>query len=332
MSEDEKSSPNISLEQERFARILFPHASEQYLRVRRAGTRFVHYTNANAAMCILRDKNIWMRATSCMNDVSEVRYGLERLRKTYRESKAGERFRLVLDEIFPGFCKEIERRFNGWTVEFLTNTYLTCFSEHRDEEDYHGRLSMWRAYGKDTGIALVIKNSVLIEPADGLGAYSSPVVYLDDQRFEEHFSRVVQNISSEIEFLRAREREEIINRVFHMLRFAALSTKHPGFAEEKEWRVLHGPALEKSRWITNEVVAVNGVPQFVYKLPLKNIAEIGLVAEIPDLLDHIIIGPTEFPIALGRALEQLLLGAGVKDADKRIALSGIPLRHMIAES
>jgi hypothetical protein len=43
MSDDERLSPNISLEQERFARILFPHFSEQHLRVRETRTRFVHY-------------------------------------------------------------------------------------------------------------------------------------------------------------------------------------------------------------------------------------------------------------------------------------------------
>jgi hypothetical protein len=112
-----------------------------------------------------------------------------------------------------------------------------------------------------------------------------------------------------------------------MLRFAALSTKHPAFEEEKEWRVLYTPSLEKSRWIVHEVIAVNGIPQPVYKLPLKNIAEVGLGAEIPNLLDRVIIGPTEFPIALGRAFERLLFEAGVKDTDKRIALSGIPLRQ-----
>jgi Protein of unknown function (DUF2971) len=327
MSEDEKLSPTISPEQERFARILFPHFNEQYLRVRKTGTRFVHYTNAEAAMGILRGKNIWMRASSCMNDVSEVRYGLERLWKTYRESNAGKQFRSVLNGIFPGSIEEIEKRFNGWTPELFTNTFLTCFSEHRDEEDYHGRLSMWRAYGKAAGIALVIKNSVLLEPADGLGAYSSPVAYLNDRQFEERFAQVTENVSSETEFLRTKERKEIINRVFNMLRFAALSTKHPAFEEEKEWRVLYTPSLEKSRWIAHEVIALNGVPQWVYKLPLENIAEVGLVARIPDLLDRVIIGPTGFPIALFKAFEQLLTDGDIKDADKRIALSGVPLRH-----
>lgn len=323
MSDDQ----GILLEEERFARIFFPHAHEQYLRVRKAGTRFVYYTNGGAAMRILQSKTIWMRASSCMNDVSEVRYGLERLWKTYRNTKAGEQFRLVLNGMFPGFTEEIERRFNSWTLDFLTNTYLTCLSEHEDDEDSHGRLSMWRAYGRDAGVALVIKSSVLLEPADGLGAYSSPVAYLHNQQFEERFAQVVQNIRSETEFLRARGREEITNRIFHMLRFAVLSTKHPGFAEEKEWRVLYEPALEKSRWITSEIIALNGVPQLIYKLPLENIAEVGLVAGIPDLVDRIIIGPTQFPIALGRAFAQLLADAGVKEAEKRIVISSIPLRR-----
>jgi hypothetical protein len=326
MPDDVNLISNIPPEQERFARIFFPHTYEEYFRILKAGTRFVHYTNANAAMDILRSKTIWMRNSSCMNDVSEVRYGLERLWNTYRDTESGKRFRLVLNKIFAGFSDEIEKLFNDWTPQFLTNTYLTCLSEHQDDEDEHGRLSMWRAYGETTGVALVIKNSVLLNPADGLGAYSSPVAYLNDRQFEERFSQVVNNIGSETEFLRAQGREEIINRIFHMLRFAALSTKHPGFAEEKEWRVLFEPTLQKSEWITSEIIALNGVPQPVYKLPLDNIAKVGLVARIPELLDRIIVGPTQFPFALGAAFQQLLTDAGIADADNRISLSRIPLR------
>jgi hypothetical protein len=113
-----------------------------------------------------------------------------------------------------------------------------------------------------------------------------------------------------------------------MLRFAALSTKHPGFAEEKEWRVLYWPiSQEPSLWIKNEIISLGGVPQLVYKLPLENISSISLIAGIPDLLDRIIIGPTQFPVALGLAFQKLLADAGVGDADKRISLSGIPLRR-----
>jgi hypothetical protein len=79
MSDDEGLSLNISAEQLRLWQIFFPHMVEQRLRAKNAGRRFVHYTNANAAMDILRSKTIWLRNSSCMNDVSEVRYGLQRL-------------------------------------------------------------------------------------------------------------------------------------------------------------------------------------------------------------------------------------------------------------
>jgi hypothetical protein len=46
---------------------------------------------------------------------------------------------------------------------FLTGTYLACLSEHQDEDE-HGRLPMWRAYGATTGIALVINAAPVIGP------------------------------------------------------------------------------------------------------------------------------------------------------------------------
>jgi hypothetical protein len=98
---------------------------------------------------------------------------------------------------------------------------------------------------RSQAVALVIRSSVLLNPADGLGAYSSPVAYFDDRQFEQRFAQVAENISSEAEFLRAQEREDITNRIFQMLRFATLSTKHTGVAEEKEWRILYVPTLAR---------------------------------------------------------------------------------------
>jgi len=38
--------------------------------------RFVHYTSAAAAVGIVSTKSIWMRNVTCMNDFSEIDYGL----------------------------------------------------------------------------------------------------------------------------------------------------------------------------------------------------------------------------------------------------------------
>src|SRR5882762_5813644 len=163
---------NISPEQERLLRVFHPYALDQLMNVASNGTRFVHYTSAEVAMNILRTKEVWMKNASCMNDFMEVEYGLDSLRKAYSATD----FKSVLDQVFNGITGEIENLFNGWTPYFRTDTYLSCVSEHLDQEDLFGRLSMWRAYGGTTGVALVLNNSVFLNPStSNLNVYSSPV-------------------------------------------------------------------------------------------------------------------------------------------------------------
>lgn len=317
----------LSPEQERFARILHPHMLQQHLHAAAEGTRFVHYTTADVAMSILRSKEIWMRKSSCMNDYLEVQYGLARLYKAYGQTEVGKKFQSALNKIFDGITVDIEKLFNGWTPHFQTNTYFACVSEHKNAEDTFGRLSMWRAYGETTGVALVVNNSVFLTAADGLKAYSSPVAYLDDQEFENEFAKIADNISTESDFLRTQGRQEITGRIFNMLRFAALCTKHPGFAEEMEWRVVYCPTLEKSPYLTKEIRVIKGVPQPIYKIPLRDIPEAGFLGAIPTLINRIIIGPTQYPLALQEAFVQLLTDAGVSDPESKVYVSDIPIRR-----
>jgi hypothetical protein len=94
----------------------------------------------------------------CMNDFMEVQYGLQCLYRAYH-SEAGKRFQAVLDRLFDGLRTEIEKLFDYWTWRLRTDTYFTCVSEHKGEgEDTLGRLSMWRAYGGTTGVALVMNS------------------------------------------------------------------------------------------------------------------------------------------------------------------------------
>ena len=297
-------SNQIPAEEQRLTEIFYPYASARYLDVRSHNTRFVHYTTAACATAILRSKEIWMRKSSCMNDFLEVQYGLNKISDIYRSSAAGKNFQSALNAVFPNVTAEIEQQFNSWIPQFQTNTYFTCVSEHEDYEDSFGRLSMWRAYDKGVGVALVLKNDVFVNPAIGFGAYSSPVAYLDQPGIESEFERISVNIRANTDFIRNRGKEEIATRVFHMLRMAAISTKHPGFREEREWRVVYCPTLEESRYLEREVVIVNGVPQPIYKIPLQNISEVGFFAEIPNLLDRVIIGPSEYPVALGEAFSE----------------------------
>ncbi len=317
----------VTPEQEQMARILYPYAYERNIIARAPGFQFVHYTTADAAKKILQSGEVWMRKSSCMSDFSEVQYGLERLRRTYANTDTGKRLQICLNKLFPELTREIEALFNEWIPHFQIDTYFTCVSEHDAKEDGFGRLSMWRAYDQGVGVALVLNNSPFVYPADGFGAYSSPVAYLDDHDFESQFNRVVANIEAGADFLKDRGRDTIKASVFHMLRSATLCTKHPGFAEEKEWRIIYSPTLEKSNYIKTNVEVVNCVPQPVCKIPLKDFPEIGLFASPAKLLDHIIIGPSQFPLVLAEAFQQLLREAGVSEPEKKIRVSDIPIRR-----
>lgn len=54
------------------------------------------------------------------------------------------------------------------------------------------------------------------------------------------------------------------------LKFAVLSTKHVGFNEEREWRVIYRPFEFASAAVVEKVVAIRSTPQLVYQLPLAS--------------------------------------------------------------
>src|SRR6266480_1903142 len=129
----------LTPEQARIVKVFFPYAWERQAFILSSGTRFVHYTNADAAVNILRSKEVWMRKSTAMNDFMEVQHGLACVLASYNGGAAGKKFKDALNTIFDGITTEIEKRFNDWTQEFLTNTYLISVSEHENFEDTFGR-------------------------------------------------------------------------------------------------------------------------------------------------------------------------------------------------
>jgi hypothetical protein len=282
-------------------------------------------------MKMLSNRSVWMRNARVMNDFSETQYGRDLLVAAYR-GPIGNRLRKCVSSVDPSICGAIEKLFDGWSPRFPELTYLVCVSEHDEQhENRIGRLSMWRAYGGPTSVALVLNNKPFLEPTDVLHAYTSPVLYADAAGFNAAFERMTANLEQAGPRLRELDREIIHDRLFNSFLFAALCTKHPGFREEREWRVIHTEQMHPSKNLVKEVESVRGVPQFVYKIPLRNIpgapGEVGFYgAELNDLLDRIIIGPSDSGFVIRDAFIHLLSQAGIVDAQSKVFVSGIPLR------
>ena len=263
-----------------------------------------------------------------MNDFTEVEHGFEYLCKFFSNDEFKRAFYDALDGCGEGIAQNTLDLFDVWWNSIRTNTYITCISEHDAKEDNDGRLSMWRAYGQGSvGVAVVMNGAVFGSSTDVLRAYTSPVSYLTQEDFHEEIHKVVENIKQKQNLLRTLSRDTIVGLAYNTLLFSVTCSKHPGFHEEREWRVIHTPEQMVSRILIKSTEIIRGIPQNIYKIPLKNIPEADLIGiEIPELINRIIIGPSEFPGAIYDAFVAVLNDAGVDDANSKVVVSGIPLR------
>lgn len=286
--------------------------------------KFVYYTNAETALKIIDNQELWFRNATVMNDYSEISYGLNLIRRVFSGNK-GERFKTAVDVIFPATIEQVGNLLNTWESDWRFETYLACVSIHEPFEDAFGRLSMWRAYG-DT--ALVVNSKPMASVTDELGVFSFPVNYFSEDDFRQHLDEITDQILINRFYLQDLGQKSLITLIHRMLFRIAISTKHPGFAEEREWRLCYRPNEQKSQMMSADVCTLGGVPQRVFKLNLAAEAyRDQFETDMPNLLEKLIIGPASFPYMRHQAFTEALTKRGLKDAAKKVVISSIPLRN-----
>jgi hypothetical protein len=313
--------------------IFIPHARRHRDVIYKSGksplVRFVHYTTAEAALKIISQKCLWMRNATCMSDYLEVQHGFMILNRFFSDKDKAKSFNDAVNTCAPGAADVAIGLFNQWWNKIRFNTYIFSISEHDDEEDYHGRLSMWRAFGGTTArVAIVFKVPAYSQAAVAMGLRFSPVAYLKDAETNKLIPEVISNIIKHKEFLSSISKQEIVNWIFHMLLVDVTCLKHEGFREEKEWRVVHCPQIDSaSSLIKSSTETIGGVPQLVYKLPLDMVVDPILAdLDILRIFDRLIIGPSPYPVVMADAFITALLTAGVVDAPQKVFASNIPIR------
>jgi hypothetical protein len=291
--------------------------------------RFVHYTSAENALKIVQLKRLWMRNAKCMNDYMEISHGHQLLVQFFQDENRKKLFFKVLEPWGKEFAQRILEQFDAWWSNIEYNTFIACISEHEQDEDNHGRLSMWRAYGHPAAKAAIVLNMPFDPPGatKNLNLIFSPVKYYGYDGLERELYAVIDNIMNNTDFLLSQEISTVASTIFAMLLVTAVSLKHDGFKEEKEWRIIYLPTLNASKLMSSSIETISGVPQTVFQIPLEdNPAENITGVSIPQLVDRIIIGPSVYPFPMYQAFGTALREAGVEDHDARVIMSRIPLR------
>ena len=329
----------ITPEHRQHAELFHPYMLRELDRIETKNIRFVHYTSADVAVKILTGRSVWLRQTTLMNDRREVEHGLDCLRGAY-QSPEGQRFRSLLDSVYPGITGEVEKVMNQQWNALAMRTFVACLSEHggtnwddpnRDhQEDAFGRLSMWRAYGSGSGVALVMNREAFAVSSQAHSVFTGPVAYMLPHQTIDEFRRITDGLEKNLDYLKQRGRDMTVSSALAMLETAAVSTKHPGFCEEREWRAVSVPRMPLKR-VTQTIQTIGGIPQHVQSVRLENIPEEGLVGLAPaQLINRVIIGPTEAIPAIYGALVEAMQTAEITDIDRKLVISNLPLRGPVS--
>ena len=311
--------------QEIINKIIYKEYLDRVDNLKTKNIRLAHYTSAAVALSIIENKTIWLNNVCYMNDYSEIEIG-NRLLMDFYKNDTGVELREIMDEIHKGCTNTLEQYYDHQSSH-LMNTYAFCLTEHTKEEDEYGRLSMWRAYGLNNGVALVFNTSMFLEEAVNTNVMTIPMFYFDKNEFSHAISEFTRRLKDDCKILKMVPNFDsyILDKFF----MTALSLKHKGFEEECEWRVLYNKSLYGnclSEIIEENIEVINGVPRIVKKLNFSKIKYNNRKLKINELLDRIIIGPNSNAEQLKEIFVRALKKNGVANANTKVICSEIPLR------
>ena len=309
--------------------IFLPNISDKVAEYKASRKKFVHYTSATAALNMLETKVIWLRNTRHMNDFSEIEHGIEHLREFFGDADRCLKIINTFNKFEVGILEKAVAKFNDVIETVHKNTYLASISEHLSSEDRYGRLSMWRAYGgQDGSVAIVLNPGPFFEDSDAFQSYSIPALYHFKTDLKDEVEKLQSRFEDNIDVIQSKySRETICGYLVHFLLLTAIASKHPGFLEEKEWRVFHLPTITMSERVTKTVENIRGNEETVYKIPLQDFPDENMQGiEIPRLIDKIIIGPSGNPSQIKESIVARLEAEGVAMAAEKVIVSTIPLR------
>jgi hypothetical protein len=307
--------------------------SLQRLAAVRPTDRFAHYTSADAAAKIIQGdkvgkRSLWLRNARDMNDFSEVQWGQQCLGEVVRDWRLHGRFKRVLDSIHPDIFGQLATALIAEEATLGDKAFLLSLSLHDERECRTGKLSMWRAYGGTENVCMIFNTAPFVTPQSAFEIVTSPVMYGGPLEFGREFEALLFRLEQAAVRLRVLSVADLVANLKRALDFAVLSTKHAGFHEEVEWRLIHQHSDFRPDPPSVEV-EVRGKAQRVYQVPMENQAVHDVWgSELSEVLDRLLIGPTprEEINARRNHYIQLLGAAGVSNPEDRVSFCGIPLR------
>ena len=288
--------------------------------------KLAHYTSIENIENILRTNETWFSNPLNMNDLEELRYVvLEANNKFYGSDS------LKALAQFESLKNHFEHFFGEFSYKHSLDVYAFCFSEY-SESDSDGLLSMWRGYGGNGKGAAIVLDTEKLESKEGSPFIVAKVTYLSKDTRLKWIDNALNKAAEIIKTKELNSDEDLHNaayQLFERIKIFALFTKHSGFTEEKEWRVVFlkerntDPEIDKMLGYAKTVRGLE--PKLKFKFEGRESISSGEFS-ISSLTHKIILGPSfSSPMALSTFIRMLDI-VGKPELKEKVSVSDIPFR------
>lgn len=288
-----------------------------------------HYTSIATLEGIMANDELWFSNPLFMNDLDELRFGINESSRVIRQSQEI-RDACGSQERYELFQQSFEFLLGKFSNEHAFDIYVLCFSEHDEDKD-DGLLSMWRGYGGNGNGAAIIFDSQKLNSNEDSPFIVSNVVYASAK---DRLDWIQEKC---IEFSAILKTNDIPDdklyipawHLFERMKIFSIFTKHSGFAEEREWRVVYMRERDSNRKLDEMLHYAIGRSGVEPKLKLKVKPADGITTDdfsLEKLVSKIILGPTvSSPLAVS-AVKRMLEKLGKSEIAKKLVSSTTPFR------
>jgi len=288
-----------------------------------------HYSSRQVLEQILKNEEIWFSNPLLMNDIEEVKFGIINGIRVIIES-AEIKNAIGEEPWHEEFVRCLDHYVNEYDDKYLIDTYIFCFSEHEPSES-DGLLSMWRGYGGNGNGAAIVFDTSKIKRTPNSPLIFAKVEYASQSVRMKWFSDLAIKCADILAPMEIPKNliYEVAYAIFERIKIAALFSKHIGFKEEREWRIVYLRERDTNNRLVDMLGYLNGPNGIEPKLKLK-IQPIDGVTDSELSLDNIIhsilLGPSvSSPMAL-RSTERMLELIGKGHYKNILEPSSIPYR------
>jgi hypothetical protein len=289
-----------------------------------------HYTSVDSLEKIMSGNELWFSNPLYMNDLDELRFGINEGVNAFRKNQK------IMDACnsaaqYKALSDAFEYAFDQFSNKHVLDTYVFCLAEHKlDNRD--GLLSMWRGYGGNGhSAALVFDTSKFEYIEEGSPLTISKVEYFTKEERLNWIDGKLTEFATLLSKMPIRMDRLYLPAyaLFERLKTFALFTKHHGFLEEKEWRIVY--QIERDKFelfdhMLHYAIGQYGVePKLKFKVqPIEGLTTEDLSLE--TVVTEIILGPTiSSPMAI-RSVSRMLEKVGKHALADRVFASTIPFR------